>query len=90
AGEVLTTGCWYYRLHRALHDPMSAGSLSTMVANLPAAAKDTLDGLDPYDDALARVAAIDELRAATRKGRTAAPQTAGQRQMIHEYGPGGR
>jgi len=42
AGEVLTTGCWYYRLHRALHDPMSAGSLSTMVANLPAAAKDTL------------------------------------------------
>ena len=42
AGEVLTTGSWYYRLHRALHDPMAAGSLSTMVANLPAAAKDSL------------------------------------------------
>jgi len=51
AGEVLTTGSWYYRLHRALHDPASAGSLSTMVANLSSAAKDallvTLDDLPP-------------------------------------------
>ena len=35
AGEVLTTGSWYYRLHRALHDSASAGSLSTMAAELP-------------------------------------------------------
>ncbi|MGD0084843.1 MAG: hypothetical protein ABSD78_16855 [Acidimicrobiales bacterium] len=42
AGEVLTTGSWYYRLHRALHDRASSGSLSRMAANLPAAAKDSL------------------------------------------------
>ncbi len=51
AGEILTTGSWYYRLHRALHDPASAGSLTTMVAKLPPAAKDalmvTLDDLPP-------------------------------------------
>jgi hypothetical protein len=51
AGEVLSTGSWYYRLHRALHDPASAGSLSTMVANLSPAATDallaTLDDLPP-------------------------------------------
>ncbi len=42
AGEVLTTSSWYYRLYRALHDPASVGSLSTVVANLPPTAKDTL------------------------------------------------
>jgi len=42
AGDVLTTGSWYYRLHRALHDPTLAGSLTTMVAKLPPAAKDAL------------------------------------------------
>jgi hypothetical protein len=41
-GQVLTTGAWYYRLHRALHDPASSGSLSTQVANLPHAARDAL------------------------------------------------
>jgi hypothetical protein len=34
AGEVSTTGSWYYRLHRAIHDPASSGSLSAIVANL--------------------------------------------------------
>ena len=51
AGEVLTTGSWYYRLHRALHDPASAGSLSAMAANLSAPATTellaTLDDLPP-------------------------------------------
>ncbi|MDQ6616576.1 MAG: hypothetical protein M3083_17995 [Actinomycetota bacterium] len=42
AGQVLITGSWYYRLHRALHDPASSGSLSNMVANLAAPAKDAL------------------------------------------------
>ncbi len=42
-GEVLTTGSWYYRLHRALHDPESTGSLSAMVANLSPSAKHDLD-----------------------------------------------
>lgn len=51
AGELITTGSWYYRLHRALHDPLSAGSLSTMAADLPPPAKNalllTLDDLPP-------------------------------------------
>jgi hypothetical protein len=42
AGEVLTTSSWYYRLHRALHDPMSGGSLSSMAYVLPPAARDAL------------------------------------------------
>jgi hypothetical protein len=42
AGEVVTTGSWYYRLHRALHDRASSGALSTMAANLPPAARDEL------------------------------------------------
>jgi len=41
-GDVLTTGSWYYRVHRALHDPESTGSLSAMVANLSPAAKHDL------------------------------------------------
>jgi hypothetical protein len=42
AGEVICTGSWYYRLHRALHDPASAGSLSTMAAALSPAARNVL------------------------------------------------
>ena len=42
AGEVLTTGSWYYRLHRALHDPESTGSLSATVANLSRTARHDL------------------------------------------------
>ncbi|MBA2609018.1 MAG: hypothetical protein H0U92_08780 [Actinobacteria bacterium] len=38
------------------------------------------------DAALAR---IDSLRAVTRNGGRSAPQTADQRQVIHEYGSGG-
>ncbi len=37
AGEVFTTSSWYYRLHRAIHDPTSTGSLSRIAANLPPA-----------------------------------------------------
>ncbi len=42
AGEVISTGSWYYRLHRALHDPTSEGPLSKMVALLPPAARNAL------------------------------------------------
>jgi hypothetical protein len=42
AGEVITTGSWYYRLHRALHDPTSEGPLSKMMALLPTAARNAL------------------------------------------------
>ncbi|MGH9124757.1 MAG: hypothetical protein ACRDZ8_08530 [Acidimicrobiales bacterium] len=48
AGSVLTTGTWYYRLHRALHDPASTGSLSTMVAALSSSAQNQL--LTALDD----------------------------------------
>jgi len=41
-GNVVTTSHWYYRLHRALHDPSSAGSLSAMAARLPSDARDAL------------------------------------------------
>lgn len=34
-GELHTTGSWYYRLGRALHDPRRAGSLSNAMAALP-------------------------------------------------------
>lgn len=42
AGDVVTTGSWYYRLHRALHDPTSEGSLSRLVALLPPPARNAL------------------------------------------------
>lgn len=42
AGDVLCTGSWYYRLHRALHDQASAGSLSVMAADLPSATRAAL------------------------------------------------
>ena len=45
SGDVLTTGSWYYRLHRALHDVGSDGSLSRMAANLRPAAREALFGL---------------------------------------------
>lgn len=35
AGEIFTTGAWYYRLTRAIHDPRVAGALSSAVAALP-------------------------------------------------------
>lgn len=34
-GEVFTTGSWYYRLARAVHDPGSGGSLSRQFISLP-------------------------------------------------------
>ena len=34
-GEVHTTGSWYYRLGRALHDDRHGGSLSKAMAALP-------------------------------------------------------
>ena len=34
-GQLSTTGCWYYRLCSALHDPELTGSLSGPVAALP-------------------------------------------------------
>lgn len=50
-GEVLTTGSWCYRLHRALHDPESDGSLSAAAADLSLPARqvlfDVLDDLPP-------------------------------------------
>lgn len=42
AGQVMSTGSWYYRLHRALHDPTSQGSLTRMVALLPLPARNAL------------------------------------------------
>ena len=42
AGEVLTTGSWYYRLHRALHDPASRGSLSALAGSLSPGARAAL------------------------------------------------
>ena len=35
-GQVLTTGCWYYRLCSAWHDDSITGSLSGPIAALPA------------------------------------------------------
>jgi hypothetical protein len=35
AGELFTTGCWYYRLSRAIHDRRSVGALSREFAELP-------------------------------------------------------
>jgi hypothetical protein len=34
-GQLSTTGCWYYRLCSALHEPNLIGSLSGPVAELP-------------------------------------------------------
>ncbi|MHB1988702.1 MAG: hypothetical protein ACYCSF_12085 [Acidimicrobiales bacterium] len=41
-GEIVTTGAWYYRPHRALHDQSSVGALSRIAAKLPRGARDTL------------------------------------------------
>lgn len=49
AGELFTTGSWYYRLSRAIHDPQSLGHLSRMTGALPPAAHAAL------------LAAIDDL-----------------------------
>jgi hypothetical protein len=50
-GEILTTGSWYYRLHRAIHDEGSTGSLSRAAADLSSAAQaelhELLDDLPP-------------------------------------------
>jgi hypothetical protein len=35
AGRIATTGSWYWRLARALHDPASAGALSRAFNELP-------------------------------------------------------
>jgi hypothetical protein len=45
SGGVLTTISWYYRVHRALHDPASSGALSAMVAGLGPVARNTLFNL---------------------------------------------
>jgi hypothetical protein len=34
AGEVWTTGTWYYRLHRAINDPQSTGIFSRIASEL--------------------------------------------------------
>jgi hypothetical protein len=34
-GELHTTGSWYYRLGRAVHDPRQGGVLSNAMATLP-------------------------------------------------------
>jgi hypothetical protein len=34
SGDVWTTGTWYYRLHRAINDPKSAGIFSRIAAEL--------------------------------------------------------
>jgi hypothetical protein len=34
SGEVLTTGTWYCRLHRAINDPKSTGIFSRIAAEL--------------------------------------------------------
>ncbi len=45
--EVYTTGSWYYRLGRALHDQRLTGALSTALAALPAGRQAlVLSGLD--------------------------------------------
>jgi hypothetical protein len=41
-GELLTTSSWYYRLNRALHDPVSHGHLSRMAEDLPEGARTAL------------------------------------------------
>jgi len=50
-GEILTTRSWYYRLHRAIHDERSTGSLSRVAADLSSAAQaelhELLDELPP-------------------------------------------
>jgi hypothetical protein len=42
AGRVVTTGAWYNRLHRAIHDSASTGSLSTTAAAMSPVAKEQL------------------------------------------------
>jgi len=39
-GEVYATGCWYYRLSRAVHRPQVAGVLSTAFESLTAEERD--------------------------------------------------
>lgn len=38
-GDLFTTGCWYYRLSRAVHRSEVAGTLSAAVAELPEPAR---------------------------------------------------
>jgi hypothetical protein len=48
SGEILTTGTWYYRLHRAINDPMSTGIFSRIAAELSSERRSELiDGLKP-------------------------------------------
>lgn len=49
AGELYTTGCWFYRLSRAIHDRRLVGALSREFAALP------------DDDQRRIVAALDDL-----------------------------
>lgn len=47
ADEVFTTGSWYYRLARAVHDPAFSGALSRRVAALdPEIRGDVIASLD--------------------------------------------
>jgi hypothetical protein len=47
SGDLLTTGSWYYRLHRAVNDPRSSGIFTRIVAALsPERRAELLDLLD--------------------------------------------
>jgi hypothetical protein len=47
SGEVLTTGTWYYRLHRAINDPKSTGIFSRIAAELsPERRSELVDALN--------------------------------------------
>lgn len=42
AAEIVTTGSWYYRLHRAVHDDRSTGALSAAAQQLSVATRSEL------------------------------------------------
>lgn len=53
AGELLTTGSWYYRLYRAVHDPTSRGVFWRRVGALPHPARQAL--FEDLDDLPAEI-----------------------------------
>jgi|HubBroStandDraft_1064217.scaffolds.fasta_scaffold85491_1 hypothetical protein len=53
AGEVWTTGTWYYRLHRAINDPKSTGIFSRIAAELSSERRSEL--IDALNDPPAEI-----------------------------------
>jgi hypothetical protein len=69
-GQILTTGCWYYRLCSAWHDDSITGSLSGPIAALPIELQSgVIEKVIRLPDSIGLIAMHDLAWTASRLGR---------------------